>query len=200
MSSLFLTFDDGPDRRWTPAVLDALDAVGARATFFVVAPRAVAQPHLVARMQAGGHTVQLHCDEHVRHTQMQDSEIAEDTRRAMERLHTLGVHPNRWRTPWGISTTGTQAVAREHGLQLVHWTADTEDWAAHAVDVMLARVEPRIKDGAIVLAHDGLGPGALRPGCADTVDLVTPLVALARQRGLECLPLGDPSTPAQVAA
>jgi hypothetical protein len=50
---------------------------------------------------------------------------------------------------------------------------------------MLARVSGRISPGAIVLMHDGIGPGARRDGCAATVDLVRPLVALVRSHGLE---------------
>jgi peptidoglycan-N-acetylglucosamine deacetylase len=61
-----LTFDDGPDPCGTPAVLDALEAIGARATFFVVAPRALRHPALIRRTLAAGHDVQLHCWEHVR--------------------------------------------------------------------------------------------------------------------------------------
>jgi hypothetical protein len=54
---------------------------------------------------------------------------------------------------------------------------------------MLALVDPLITDGAIVLAHDAVGPGALRADCAETVALIGPLVALARERGLEPAPL-----------
>jgi hypothetical protein len=50
---------------------------------------------------------------------------------------------------------------------------------------MLALIAPAVVDGAVVLAHDALGPGALRESCAETVALVAPLVALARERGLE---------------
>ena len=64
MAALALTFDDGPDPVWTPRVLDALAACGARATFFPIAPRAERHPALIARMLADGHAVGLHCDEH----------------------------------------------------------------------------------------------------------------------------------------
>ena len=63
---------------------------------------------------------------------------------------------------------------------------------------MLAAVEPGLGPGAIVLAHDGVGPGALREDCAETAALVGPLVAAARGRGLEPtaleppLPAGNP--------
>lgn len=190
--AVYLTFDDGPDKRWTPAVLDALDAVGARATFFVIAPLAAAQPQLIARMQDAGHSVQLHCDEHVRHTYFEDGELEADTARALERLDALGVHPTCWRAPWGVTTPRTEDVAAAHGLRLVHWTADTEDWAGHTPTAMLDRVEAGVESGGIVLAHDGLGPGALRAGCAGTVALIAPLVALAHRRGLDCTALDAP--------
>jgi hypothetical protein len=64
-----LTFDDGPDERVTPRLLDLLAQAGAKATFFPIAPRAAAQPGLIARMLAEGHTVGLHCDEHVRYSE-----------------------------------------------------------------------------------------------------------------------------------
>lgn len=50
---------------------------------------------------------------------------------------------------------------------------------------MLAAISPDLRDGAIVLAHDGIGPGAERAGCEETVALVGPLVRAARERGLE---------------
>ena len=57
--------------------------------------------------------------------------------------------------------------------------------AATRAAEMLAAIDDEVADGAIVLAHDALGPGATRSGCAETVALIAPLVALARDRGLE---------------
>jgi peptidoglycan-N-acetylglucosamine deacetylase len=62
-----LTFDDGPDPIWPPLVLDALASVEARATFFVVAPRAARYASLIFSMRERGHDVAFHCVEHVRH-------------------------------------------------------------------------------------------------------------------------------------
>ena len=49
MKCLALTFDDGPDPRWTPRILDILAAADARATFFVLRDHVVAHPELVRR-------------------------------------------------------------------------------------------------------------------------------------------------------
>lgn len=79
----------------------------------------------------------------------------------------------------------------KHRLRLVSWTADTEDWRGEAPEEMLARIRSRVSLGAIVLMHDGVGPGATREGCAATVDLVRPLVVLVRSYGLEPATLGE---------
>ncbi|HEV7493705.1 polysaccharide deacetylase family protein [Baekduia sp.] len=180
-----LTFDDGPDPRWTPAVLDALRATNARATFFVLGPCAAAHPELIVRTRAEGHAVGVHAYEHVRHTELDAKAGAADLDRALSVLERLDVRPEIWRTPWGVEAAWTRPTAAARGLRLVGWNADTHDWRGDAADTMLAAVAPAIEDGAIVLAHDGLGPGATRSGCEETVALIDPLVALARSRGME---------------
>jgi chitooligosaccharide deacetylase len=185
-----LTFDDGPDPAGTPAILAALARARARATFFVLAGRAAAQPELVAAIRAAGHAVELHGYEHLRHTDCSRERIARDTERALTTLAGLGVAPRRWRTPWGVCAAWTDALAERHGLELVHWDVDPEDWAGPTAEQMLARIAGDLRPGAVVLLHDGCGPGALRTTCAETVALVEPLVAAVRARGMEPAPLG----------
>ena len=118
-----LTFDDGPDPIWTPLVLDALASVGARATFFVVAPLATRYASLISSMRESGHDVAFHCAEHVRHDAMTRREIEADVKSG---LLALGRPVRYWRTPWGLITPATEEEAIKH--RLVGWTADTEDW------------------------------------------------------------------------
>jgi len=183
-----LTFDDGPDPVWTPLVLEALASVRARATFFVVALRAKRYPSLLTRMQEDGHDVGFHCTKHIRHDTMTTDEIDADVESG---LTLLAGSVRLWRTPWGIVTSATKAVARKYGLTLVGWTADTGDWRGDTPGEMLGRVEGNLVPQAIVLMHDGIGPGATRDGCAMTVDIISPLVSLARSRGLEPVPLHE---------
>ncbi len=171
-AALRLTFDDGPDPVWTPRILDALRAARMRATFFVIAPRAQANPGLVRRARAEGHAVELHCHEHVRHTELGEGQGRADTRRALKALAAIGVHPRRWRTPWGVHAPWTAGIAREHELELCGWDVDTHDWRGDSAEAMLAGIGPLLRDDAVVLLHDGLGPGARRDGCAETLRLV----------------------------
>ena len=185
MGTLNLTFDDGPDPQGTPRVLDALAAAEARATFFVLGTRAAAHPELIERILAEGHAVGLHGHEHLRHSELSRAAGEADTDRALAVLGELGVQPSRWRTPWGVEAEWTREVAAQRGLGLVHWDADTHDWRGDRAPAMLAAVGPLLRDGAIVLAHDGLGPGALREDCEETAALVGSLVVAGRELGLE---------------
>jgi peptidoglycan/xylan/chitin deacetylase (PgdA/CDA1 family) len=179
-----LTFDDGPDPRWTPAVLDALAEARLEATFYVIAPRAGRYPELVNRARAAGHAVELHCHAHVRHTDLDDDGVASDAATALRTLRRLGVSPRRWRTPWGRTTCASYATAARHGLEVTGWDLDTHDWRGDGAPAMLSAIEPGLRPGAVVLAHDGLGPGARRDGCAATVALVRLLGARLRDLGL----------------
>ncbi|MGB3682263.1 MAG: polysaccharide deacetylase family protein [Rubrobacteraceae bacterium] len=184
-----LTFDDGPDPVWTPRVLDALLASQARATFFVVTPLARRRPGLISEMLERGHGVEFHCVEHVRHTDLDRDEIEKDARTGLRDLESLGVKPRLWRTPWGITTPATLETSRKLGLQVTPWTEDTHDWRGDPASEMLASISPSLAPGSVVLMHDGIGPGARRDGCEETVALIEPLVGRIRALGCEPAPM-----------
>jgi peptidoglycan/xylan/chitin deacetylase (PgdA/CDA1 family) len=180
-----LTFDDGPDPTWTPRVVHELADADAVATFFVITARADAHPHLIEAILAAGHEVGLHCARHVRHTETTRSVIEADTETAMRTLAALDVVPSRWRVPWGASAEWTDQIAQQYGLTITGWSADTHDWRGDDATTMLDSIEPAIRDGGVVLMHDGLGPGARRRGCLQTARLIAPLAATIRRRGCE---------------
>jgi peptidoglycan/xylan/chitin deacetylase (PgdA/CDA1 family) len=195
---LGLTFDDGPDERWTRRVLAALRRCRARATFFVLGERVVASPATARAVIAAGHDLQLHGHRHIRHTQLDERGIDLDTELALEALAGVGARPTHWRAPWGVRTPATETIARRRGLTLVDWSIDTHDWRGDATSTMLARARAELAPGGVVLMHDALGPGALRAGCENTVALVEPLVACARARGLSVEPLWSAPPPSNL--
>lgn len=212
--ALSLTFDDGPDPRWTLEILKALRRLEVRATFFMVGERISSTPATVQAVIDAGHEIQLHCARHIRHTDLSEAGIDADARSGLETLTAHGApRPTLWRTPWGVLTPASERVAPRHGLQLVGWTIDTHDWRGDGAAEMLRAAESLLAaDGCtlseapallpghvgplsgaaeVVLMHDALGPGALRDGCQNTVDLIDGLVATARARGMETRPLGE---------
>jgi peptidoglycan-N-acetylglucosamine deacetylase len=197
--SASLTFDDGPDETWTPRVLDELRTCGVSATFFLSGERVAAAPEIALAVADAGHEIALHCHRHIRHIDLAEAEIELDTRAALSTLANIGLHPTRWRTPWGIYTAATFDVAERHGLELVHWTIDTHDWRGDSAALMLERAGSELGDGSIVLMHDALGPGSERIGCENTLELIAPLSAYTRARGLTLAPVAEMATARAIA-
>ncbi len=187
--SVALTFDDGPDRTWTPRLLETLRRLDVRATFFPIAARAAAAPELLARVRDEGHVIGLHCHEHLRHSKHDITWLRDDTRVALDELAAAEVRPTLWRPPWGDTAPWTATVAREHRLRLVGWNVDTHDWRGDCAEQMLEDTQAQIVDGSIVLAHDGVGPGARRDGASETIRYVELVAAHAHATGLSLEPL-----------
>ncbi|HUR51876.1 MAG TPA: polysaccharide deacetylase family protein [Mycobacteriales bacterium] len=154
-----LTFDDGPDPRWTPQVLGMLAAAHVHATFCLVGRHAAAHPELVRAIVSGGHQLCNHTwshDEDVakRAPAVMRAELAR-TQRAIRAA--CGVTPRLFRAPGGRWSAALAAEARRQGMSALHWQVDPRDWtrpgAARIVHTSLAQVRP----GAIVLLHDGGG-------------------------------------------
>jgi peptidoglycan/xylan/chitin deacetylase (PgdA/CDA1 family) len=186
-----LTFDDGPDPRWTPRVLWQLRRCRAHATFFAIGERVARAPETIRAIRELGHDVELHCHRHVRHSELDEDALERDTVTALETFALAGVTPTRWRPPWGIVTEATRDVAARHHLELVRWTIDTHDWRGDPGHRMLELATLALHDGAVILMHDGLGPGARRDGCFETVELIAPLIWTARRGGLQVLSLSE---------
>jgi peptidoglycan/xylan/chitin deacetylase (PgdA/CDA1 family) len=191
--AIALTFDDGPDSTWTAAVLTELGRYGARATFFLDAPRALAHPDLVRAMIGAGHEVGFHCVQHIRHSEMSEEALAADAGEGLEILGWLGVRPTAWRAPWGVVTATTHRVAAELGLALWGWSFDSHDWRGDGRDQMLAALVAQggLVDGTVALMHDAIGPGAMRVDCAETVRLIGALLEAAEAKGLRAATVSE---------
>jgi peptidoglycan/xylan/chitin deacetylase (PgdA/CDA1 family) len=155
---LALTFDDGPDPRFTPAILELLQAHGQRATFFVIGERAQAHPELLEAIVRGGHALGNHSWRHAYTTNLvAPRRLAEALREANALLERVSGHPTRWfRAPVGLLSPRLAAAARLAKLQLVGWTASARDGvASRTVEDAVRRLEGSLRPGAILTLHDG---------------------------------------------
>jgi peptidoglycan/xylan/chitin deacetylase (PgdA/CDA1 family) len=161
--------------------------------------RVRAAPGLARAVRDAGFDVQLHADRHIRHSELDEQAIERDTCAALDALAAIDVRPTLWRTPWGIVTEASERVAARHGLALTGWTIDTHDWRGDSPATMLAAARARLVPGAVVLMHDALGPGSRRANAQNTVELLEPLIAEARSRGLSVGALPRPVSVAEQA-
>ncbi len=190
--SLHLTYDDGPDPDWTPQVLEVLAHAEAQATFFVLGAAVRAHPALVAAIKSAGHRVELHGDAHLDHRVSTHEALAGDTSAALQSLHSAGIEPRWWRLPWGRPGASTDSVASAHNLRIVGWNVDTHDWRGDGPSDQGRGLRQAAKLGGVVLLHDGRGPGADRPGIANTLALTKWAIDGADTAGTPVVALPDP--------
>ena len=156
-SGVALTFDDGPDPRSTPAVLDLLAAAGVRATFFLVGQRAAAHPALVERTARDGHAIGSHSWSHPVPWRTSAVDLLRDYRRGHEAVQqALGGATRLFRPPHGHLGPASTAAVRLLRLRPVLWTHDPEDWRAGVGAADLRRRLADVCDGGVVLLHDAL--------------------------------------------
>ena len=150
-----LTFDDGPDPRWTPMVLDALADHDARATFFQMGDAVLEHPGVTQDVHAAGHEVASHTARHTDLTDLDYEELWDNLTLTHEAIaEATGTPPTLLRPPYGrIDSLGLFAAA-ELGYQVAMWSHHLPTENAEAkVDRDVATASP----GMIILCHDGRG-------------------------------------------
>ncbi|MDP4302913.1 polysaccharide deacetylase family protein [Leptothrix discophora] len=189
-SEVALTIDDGPDPELTPAVLDLLDAAGARATFFCIAARAERHPELVREIVRRGHSVQNHSLRH-RHTfsLLGPRGYARELRAAQAVLgRVAGRTPEFFRAPAGLRNPFLDPVLHRLGLTLASWTRRGYDTRERDPQRVLARLCRDLAAGDILLLHDGHA-ARTTDGTPVVLAVLPLLLARLRAQGLTAVTL-----------
>ena len=191
-----LTFDDGPDPLTTPRVIDLLARYGVQATFFVIGERAAEHPALISRLVAAGHQVENHSHRHSWATAFGPvARLVADFSQAQQSIVGAGAaQPRFFRAPIGILSPPIMEAVERLGLQLVGWSAKARDgWASTTVEAALARLEPALQPGAILLLHDGSERRSNQVTTRPTIapEALEQLLPLLRTRGLRAVTLNE---------
>ncbi len=186
-----LTFDDGPDSDATPAVLDALEQAGVRATFFVLGSQLEEHREIGAEVLRRGHEIGLHGYGHPRHDRVGASESRDDVIRGRQVLEDLlGVSPRWYRPPYGKMSDAAAEACRTLGMSTVYWSAWGLDWEPVGEQRIAAVTCEQLSDGGIVLLHDS-ARYARRSSALATARAIGPIAAWARERGMSLVSLGQ---------
>ncbi len=158
---VWLTIDDGPSED-TTALLNLLEAHGAKATFFLVGERAAKQPERVREILRRGHGIGNHSTTHPSHrfwalgpASMQ-REIT-DTQQILTDI--IGTPPRWFRAVVGMSNPFVAASLKRHGLARAAWSARGFDGVEADPQKIVMRIERNLRPGAIVLLHEGATHG-----------------------------------------
>lgn len=151
---LYLTFDDGPDPTWTPAVLRLLATHRAQATFFQVGQEVTRFPALARSVRAQGHLIGNHTYTHPWLTGKQAAVVASEL---ADTDAALGLSTRCVRPPGGFVDAKVTLVASRLGKSVAMWDDDTKDWARPGTPAVVASILRDAGPGKIVLLHDGGG-------------------------------------------
>ncbi|HXF72961.1 MAG TPA: polysaccharide deacetylase family protein [Actinomycetota bacterium] len=151
-----LTFDDGPDPRYTPAVLHLLSRFGARATFFVIGRKASRHPGLVAEEAQRGMEIAGHTWSHRRIDRLSPDQMRVELDRTERALASFGTS-SLFRAPFGSFLPEQAEAMRAWGVRPVHWSVAVD----HLVDGLglsageaVRWLSSEVRPGDILLFHD----------------------------------------------
>ncbi len=171
-----LTFDDGPDPQYTPAIADLLKRYQARATFFVLGRRGQEQLAILKDLMAAGHELGNHTFNHPDLNFSLPPTVQEEIGQTDAVLKQVQYpDPVYVRPPYGRAGLTVTSTVKPLGRTLIMWDIDLMDWASRPVATMAADLEQQLKPGAIILLHDaiaGADPGDPRVNRQNTVALV----------------------------
>lgn len=174
-----LTFDDGPDARVTPLILDKLSQLKVPAAFFCTGEKILANPDLAKRICNEGHIIGNHTFSHGWWTNFLFGKYLfneiERTQRAIK--DAAGVSPIFFRPPAGLTNPHFNSVLKKVGLTMVGWSVRSLDRIASKPEAAVKRIINKTDDGSIIVLHDG----GTKLGFA--VDIVLEVVPKLRNRG-----------------
>ncbi len=150
-----MTFDDGPDPRWTPSILDALIESGSTATFFVIGRNVTANPAITRDLAASGMEIANHTQDHVDFHDANLPEQLDQIRNCSRSIKEVGVEEaDYFRPPKGVLPFGSVQAFRQEGRPTVLWDVSVER-RDESDDEIVERVLASVHPGSIILAHDG---------------------------------------------
>lgn len=185
-----LTFDDGPNPRYTPELLDILKEYEVPATFFVLGKQAKLYPDIIKRMDQEGHEIGCHSYSHCHAWLMHPITTIGDMKNTYELLTEVLDKPPKWyRPPWGTFNLVSMYAAKRFKLNIAYWSIEAQDWAKNTtVEHIYNTVIKSTKPGSIIVLHDNQGaPGAP----ARTLAALPTIIQTLHEQGYKFVTLGQ---------
>ena len=151
-----LTFDDGPNEKLTPRLLDLLAQHHIHATFFVIGENAAQYPEILQRAVREGHEIGNHTWSHPNLAKMSEENVRSQINRTEETIaNAIGPRPTLFRPPYGSLTARQKHfIHDELGYEIILWEVDPLDWKEPGPNIVSSRILKETRPGSIVLSHD----------------------------------------------
>lgn len=182
-----ITFDDGPNPFFTPQVLDIFSEVDGKATFFMIGEQIEKCPELVKKVFALGHEIGNHTYTHPKLSQLSCEDCfgeIERTKILIEEL--VGHKPVVFRPPYLDFNDETVFVLNQMGYPMIGaLNMEAKDWEMPGVDFILEKTRYCVKNGSILIFHDGYGDRS------QTVEAVRILVSELTSQGYKLVTISE---------
>jgi len=173
-----LTFDDGPNPKTTPKLLDILKEKNVKATFFMLGQNVESNTELVKRVKTEGHEVSSHSYSHPQLTTCSPETVREEVQKTDKAIYkATGALPLDFRPPYGSVNLPVAEIIKK---PIIQWSVDSEDWKSKNTGAIIQRVTSTAYNDSIVLMHD------IHP---ETVAAVPKVIDRLRADGYEIVPL-----------
>lgn len=153
--TVYLTFDDGPDPRYTPKILSILRKYNIKATFFLLGSNVKKHPDIAQAIYREGHPIGNHTYHHINMHRRSRAAINQEilsTQKIIKK--TTGVQALFFRPPYGIITDQVLQAAQDQQIKIVMWSIDPEDYLMKKKYKLIQKIMGDLSDGSIILLHD----------------------------------------------
>lgn len=175
-----LTFDDGPDRHFTPQILDILKKYNVKATFFVIGINAEKYPEVLKRISDEGHIIGNHSWDHKDFTKLTPEERYDEIHKTELLIdRQLGSHRAMFRMPSGAFNDDVVKDIAALGYYNIYWSVDTEDWSGISASAIKKNIKDELRPGAIVLMHSSGQSKAI----SNTVKVLPEVIEMLQKSG-----------------
>lgn len=176
-NQIAITFDDGPDPRYTKKILDILDHYHVKATFFEVGSIAERFPEITKDIVSRGNALGNHTYSHptINIPAVEKEKQIIKTNEALEKI--TGQKVNLFRSPYGYFDTTYFTISKKLGMNQITWSVVPEDYNKPGSSVIVNRVLQQAENGSVILLHDGGGDRT------QTVQALGPIIEGLQQKG-----------------
>lgn len=151
-----ITFDCAWTSEDLPSICDTLSQYGCKATFFTVGTWAEKYPDSVKMLSEKGHEIAGHSYNHAHYNALSESELITDMAKCDAVIKNItGKNIPLFRAPYGEYNNIVVKAASDSGRYLIQWDSDSLDWKDLSESEIVERVMTRVKNGSIILLHNG---------------------------------------------
>lgn len=182
-NAISITFDCAWGADDIDKIISVLENHNCKATFFVLGTWAENYPDAIKKLYENGHEIANHSYNHDYYTKLSEEDMLNDIKKCNESIKSIiGSSPTLFRAPSGDYNNGVIKATQKASMTYIQWNIDSLDWKGLTSDEMLERILPKVKNGDILLFHNGT---------AHTAESLDRILTELRNKGFSFLKVSD---------